>query len=199
MMHPRRMRNPWAQWNGLFNEDEVKSIIEIGESLEKQEGKTGDLEGEVSEMRKSIVSWIYRNDKTSWIFDRIDGAIFNLNSSFFGLNIEKVDSLQYTIYESNEETPESFYDWHWDMRTGENLEIPAVDQQRKVSASILLSNPDDYEGGDLELSTCGRLSVVERQLGHLTAFPSFVTHRVSPVTKGKRISLVAWYEGPDWA
>ena len=64
--------------------------------------------------------------------------------------------------------------------------------------SIQLSDSDDYEGGDLELMFREEPVKLDRTRGTLVAFPSFMLHRVTPVTRGTRWSLVAWITGPRW-
>jgi PKHD-type hydroxylase len=67
--------------------------------------------------------------------------------------------------------------------------------QRKLSLTLQLSPPEAYEGGGLEFFGAGELSVSRLQ-GTLIAFPSFLHHRVTPITRGKRESLVMWWHGP---
>ncbi len=84
------------------------------------------------------------------------------------------------------------YDWHLDIGNFET-------SLRKITASIQLSNQDDYEGGNLELSmtenTGKGTAVGSREQGTLVLFPSFVGHRVLPVTKGVRYSLIGFMLG----
>jgi PKHD-type hydroxylase len=70
---------------------------------------------------------------------------------------------------------------------------------RKLSFSIQLSNPNDYEGSELQINTGGPIyNTVPKEQGTLVAFPSFIMHKVTPLTRGKRYSLVAWIHGPNW-
>jgi predicted 2-oxoglutarate/Fe(II)-dependent dioxygenase YbiX len=83
-----------------------------------------------------------------------------------------------------------FYNWHTDFAGLRPL--------RKISVSIQLSRADDYEGGDLELMYGIHPQKIERTRGTFIAFPSFMLHRVTPVTRGTRWSLVAWILGARW-
>jgi PKHD-type hydroxylase len=101
-----------------------------------------------------------------------------------------VDSLQYTVYDSADE---QHYDWHQDIGPDHN--------HRKISFVLLLSDPAAYEGGNFEIGQAGggpRSHTVGplKTKGSALAFPSFLSHRVSPVTKGVRRSLVGWIAGP---
>ena len=69
---------------------------------------------------------------------------------------------------------------------------------RKISISIQLSRPEDYDGGDLELMYGTEPQKLDRTRGAFIAFPSFMLHRVTPVTRGTRWSLVAWILGTRW-
>ena len=79
---------------------------------------------------------------------------------------------------------------HMDSTFGYNLKT----EDRKISFSIQLSDPDDYEGGELLLNH-GNDCVVSKTKGSMTLFPSFTVHEVKPVTKGIRYSLVGWVVG----
>ena len=82
------------------------------------------------------------------------------------------------------------YDWHIDCDSSTSF--------RKISMSIQLSDPNDYEGGELQLFTKKTITTLPKDKGTIIFFPSFLLHRVTPVTKGKRISLVAWITGPQF-
>jgi PKHD-type hydroxylase len=71
--------------------------------------------------------------------------------------------------------------------------------QRKLSISIQLSDSNDYEGGNLEFKDVSiENEEMMRQKGTVIVFPSYLVHRVTPVTKGERKALVSWIEGPSW-
>jgi PKHD-type hydroxylase len=66
---------------------------------------------------------------------------------------------------------------------------------RKLSLTIQLSSPEDYEGGELALKFGAKANLMPKDLGKMVVFPSYVLHEVRPVTKGTRYSLVAWVTG----
>jgi PKHD-type hydroxylase len=80
--------------------------------------------------------------------------------------------------------------WHTDFA--------GIRPLRKLSISIQLSAPEDYEGGDLELLYGHQPEPMARARGAFIVFPSFMLHRVTPVTRGTRWSLVAWILGTRW-
>jgi PKHD-type hydroxylase len=69
---------------------------------------------------------------------------------------------------------------------------------RKISISIPLNDASEYEGGVLELNQGSTIVRMNQKAGLPVIFPSWLTHRVSPVTRGRRYSLVAWVRGPNW-
>lgn len=77
------------------------------------------------------------------------------------------------------------YDWHLDIG-------PGAAALRKLSLSVQLTDPGEYEGGELEIRGAG---MALRERGTAIIFPSFLLHRVTPVTRGIRRSLVAWAIG----
>ena len=101
-----------------------------------------------------------------------------------------------------------YYGWHTDSSGWYYEKEKQNGLIRKLSVTVSLSDPEDYEGGLLEFDTRiqdepnGKSNIVPcKQIlpkGSICVFPSFTHHRVSPVTKGKRLSLVQWNLGPEW-
>ena len=111
------------------------------------------------------------------------------NDKFFQFDLwGMTEGLQFTEYSA----PDGQYDYHTDSMYNSNI--------RKLSASIQLSNPNDYEGGDLRLYNQNETIDADaiRQQGTVVMFPSFIEHQAEKVTKGKRYSLAAWWDGPCW-
>ena len=107
-------------------------------------------------------------------------ALLRANRVQFHFDLDECERLQLATYDLGAE-----YNWHLDIGPGEA-------GRRKLSASVQLSNPSDYDGGDLEIWGA---SGGERGWGALIVFPSYMLHRVSPITRGVRHSLVAWARG----
>ena len=104
-------------------------------------------------------------------------------------NIVAVEDCQITRY-----TKDGFYGWHVDG-TGSHTELDGEGNTRKLSMSVILNS--DYEGGDFEMR--GLENKVPRlEKGSIIVFPSFIEHRVTPVTEGIRYSLVSWFVGPPY-
>jgi PKHD-type hydroxylase len=183
-LYPDNVEN-WAWKKQIFTEEELNTIIEIGESSLLSKATTF---GEQSDKnRNSYVSFLYPNDFTKFIYERVTSAINEINDMFFRFDLSSMnEGLQYTSYSA----PTEHYDWHIDRGY--------LIQPRKLSMSLLLSDPSEYRGGDLELMF-GRVAVkVPREKGIAVFFPSYVLHRVRKVTSGTRRSLVVWVAGPPF-
>lgn len=178
----------------VFNEDEIANIVRYGEQvLRLESGTVMHLSSCDKSVRNSQVSWIPFNQETQWIYDRIAHIARELNGQFFQFDLYGfVEPIQYTVYEGSEDTADQgHYVWHVDK--GNIHSSP-----RKLSMVIQLSDPSEYDGGNLEIAVSNNPEVLKKQQGMLYAFPSYTLHRVTPVTKGVRRTLVVWIAGPKF-
>jgi PKHD-type hydroxylase len=163
-------------------------IIKIGESLYQIPATTvGDDGLVVSNYRKSEISWIDNNPETEWIFRKISEYAIIANKEMWNFDIwDYQDQLQYTKYYGDG----GHYDWHADLGPGIS--------NRKLSCVLQLSTPEEYEGGTLQMNPGGNIIEVPKGLGTLCFFPSFLLHRVTPLSSGVRKSLVTWLCGSNF-
>ena len=171
-----------------FTPEEIIKIREIGDSYPKQKGTVvSDEHNEgVSDYRISDISWLDDNPQTSWIYQKIADYAKIANKEMWNFDIwDFHDSLQYTTYYGDG----GHYDWHADLGPGIS--------NRKLSVVLQLSDPKDYVGGELQMNTGGGITSVAKEYGSLCFFPSFVLHRVTPLTSGTRTSLVTWLCGAN--
>ena len=142
-----------------------------------------------------MIKWIPTHNSTwNWLYERMMKLSVEANAELWKFDLRTaLESIQYTEYYASEN---GHYDWHQDIGPGE---LPS---KRKVSITIQLSESGDYEGGDLMICTgsngSGKLDnneICPRGKGVGVLFPSYMMHRVSPVTKGTRKSLVLWVGG----
>ena len=177
--------------------EECSAVIAIGSSQDLALGTVGDRAYDKSQFavhkktRDSKVGWIKKTDTpdTHWLFNKINSSVCAMNDAWHGIRYfyNGCDAFQYTVYE-----PGQYYHGHIDT-----VLAPDSTPVRKVSCSILLSDPKEFEGGELVVSE-GRLASEQLNQGQISVFPSIAYHQVTPVTKGIRISLVGWYLGPPW-
>jgi PKHD-type hydroxylase len=169
-----------------FTEDQLAEIRRYGDASLEKAGVAGGVRETVAneELRQSTIAWIAGKPETWWIYDRISQIARASNGQYFEFDLWGiVDDIQYTVYDGGD----SHYDWHIDKGS---LVAP-----RKLSLVVQLSEPDEYQGGDLQLMFAEKPFTCERRKGMIYVFPSWILHRVTPVTAGIRRSLVAWIVG----
>ena len=173
----------------IFTPEQCKMIIEAGRAEPKQDAYVGNEKGTKgghvdTNTRTSHISWIPFSKMTDMYKD-IDKIMQATNRNHFGFDGMTINEMaQYTEY------PEGgFYEWHVDNDVNMQYEPPV----RKISMTLLLSPESEFEGGDLELMAEGKVAKIKQ--GHAVFFASFIRHRVKPVTRGRRQSLVMWFGG----
>lgn len=164
---------------GVFTAEECARIVELGLARPMYRGSTVQPR---EDYRRTSVTWLDRGDDIGWLFDKIDDLVVRINNWYRFDIIPRANNLQFGEYEADDAIG-----WHIDCG-GED------GPPRKISMSIQLTHPSQYEGGGLEFVTVGELPMSRIQ-GTVIAFPSFLCHRVAPVTRGKRHSLVVWIAG----
>lgn len=168
----------------FLSDEECKSLIEIGLSKKTKKGST--FNGENDPVRDSNVSWLIGCD-ADWLFRRITDATLQVNKTQFHFDLIGLgEGLQFTQYKA----PGGKYGAHTDSGPGMMV--------RKLSFVIQLSNPTDYEGGNLKLYLSDDPLIIPKRKGSICFFPSYVLHEVTKVTKGERFSLVGWITGPQF-
>ena len=177
---------PFATAAGFLSDAEIDRLIAEHLPL-LSEGRLG-FGGRNADVRRSQVVFLGMEQRYRWLYERIWAAAQECNRLFFCVDIAGVEgNVQLARYDGGNR---GFYDWHTDFA--------GIAPRRKISISIQLSRPEDYDGGDLELLYGNEPRRLDRTRGTLLAFPSFMLHRVTPVTRGARWSLVAWILGTRW-
>lgn len=170
--------------DALFSVSECRGLIDRATNMTARRATLDTSAVSSLKVRDSQVCFLEAEAENEWLYVRLESAIARLNQ-LFQLRLEGFgERLQVARYGIG-----GHYDWHIDIGTG-------LLSQRKLSLSVQLSADTDYEGGDLEflVPTAGG----QRLQGTLIAFPSFAPHRVTPVTRGERWSLVSWISGPPF-
>jgi PKHD-type hydroxylase len=174
-------------WNTkVFTYDEIETIKVIGRRLGINRAQTGAGE-KCLDHRRSFTSWIPSNVHTAWIYERLTSAVLQNNEKYFNFDLSMIENLQFTYYNSEEN---GCYKAHVDPNC---WKLP---HNRKLSVVIQLSNPEEYEGGELLIYNSYEPTVIHKEMGMMVMFPSYTLHEVTPVTKGERYSLVGWVHGP---
>lgn len=181
----------FATWENGFSDEQIKNIIDVCENYTKVEAGVSNENSINETIRKTKIAWVDYNDETAFMYNTFGYIARQLNGQFFNFDIWGFqEDFQYTVYGEEE----SHYTWHMDRGMSRNT----GSAPRKLSLVLQLSDPDEYEGGDLQLFTQVEPITVEKKKGLVVAFPSFIMHRVTPVTKGTRRTLVVWLTGPSF-
>lgn len=187
----------WVYWDDWFTNDELREVTEYSQHYKEPEKATifGDVP--VEEYRVSKTSFIEPREDNNWFFQKLNAAITTINDRWYGFELNGYPSFQYTEYHAEEK---GRYDWHMDMHHGflNNFTEDLV-QPRKLSLSLMLNT--DYEGGEFQINSVGenKPEICEKKVGRIIAFPSYIMHRVTPVTSGMRRSIVVWVTGPKFS
>ena len=182
----------WKSWiiettNPLFTPQQCRKSIDCGRRQPPQQAQIGMNKpggGIDTNKRTTTISWIPFNEMPE-MYDDLNRFIQRANLNHFGFDdIRITENAQFTEYPVG-----GFYDWHMDCDVNMEHEPPV----RKISMTLLLNDPSEFEGGDLELMSPGKFKKLEQ--GHAITFASFLNHRVNPVIRGVRQSLVVWFGG----
>jgi len=176
---------PYAKWVDAFTENELLYLQDKAKNAEQNSAIFGNRQD--SNVRRSKVTWLYNTPENKFVFQKLAHVASKLNSEFYGFDLTGFgEPLQLTNYDQLEK---GMYGWHADM--GANI-------SRKLSLVVQLTDPSEYEGGNLQLFSDKEPLNIEKRRGLICAFPSFTMHQVTEVTKGTRQSLVVWLSGPPF-
>jgi PKHD-type hydroxylase len=184
--------HPFVTYREAFNQDEIDKLINILDSLKTHKGTVGGASknDDISNIRKSNIAWLSLDNETEWIYNRLALVARLLNGEFYKFDLYGFfENMQYTLYNGDEH---EHYTWHQDTLHGTSS------PPRKLSMVLQLSGENEYEGGNLEIMNSSNPLVVDKQKGLIAAFPSYMVHRVTPVTSGIRKTLVVWVCGPSF-
>ena len=195
------LKNKWWAFPSELSNKFCEDVIKLGNSLRQDKGLVG-----MNDSGKSKKNYDIRNSDVCffndlWVFRIIQNYV-NIANKSAGWNFDwdYCEDFQFTKYKKNQH-----YGWHCDSA---GVYINEVNKNyngktRKLSVIVSLSDPKDYKGGRLEFQfreghkDFTKKIVCEDILpkGSILVFPSFIYHRVTPVTQGTRYSLVNWILG----
>lgn len=184
--HKNEGLHPWVYWENYFSDLELDWLQDLAIK--------GDIEAKVSnglirpETRRTRLNWLMFDQENDWLYKKLSSLISHVNASYFNYDLSGIaENAQLANYTAEDN---GTYDWHIDRGAG---------IVRKLSFCMQLSHPTDYEGGDLELMPFNNIPIkITKKRGYIVIFPSWTLHRVSPVTRGSRQSLVQWVNGPEF-
>jgi PKHD-type hydroxylase len=187
--------SPYYIGNLNLPPDVLRSLVQQCKSLEDDLNTA--LIGDETLDKKLMVNSKVRDCQVRWLSQDmwISGVMASLmseaNSTFYEYDLTSwSDPIQYTVYTGKG----SQYSWHYDTvkdPTGNKL-------CRKLSISVFLSDPSEYEGGEFQIHNLRETTTLKPEAGTFVIFPSSMPHRVRPLKSGVRRSLVGWRQGPFW-
>jgi PKHD-type hydroxylase len=188
--------NEYAYYDDIFTKDELKKIIKLHSEMSLSDGSVGGTKTDTN-IRVSKITHQTPDQNNQWIFDKLNSLIMQANWEFFGYDLTGYDLYQYAEYDAKDS---GHYDYHTDIiYGGKNLNSNVqLIETRKLSMTLLLNDPEvEFEGGEFYIIN-DQQRKIEFIEGRAILFPSYVLHRVAPVTKGIRKSLVVWVKGPKF-
>lgn len=182
------IKNHFYQFNSYFSEKFCNEVISYMNEKKLNKGKIGNDDLDIKTRNSDII--FFNED---WLNKEIQPLIKIANMESWDFQIDSYEAVQFTKY-----GPDQHYTWHTDCFAIENLKTKI----RKISVIIALNDGKNYSGGDVLLQNMDVFNDekifncdVLKNVGSVIVFPSFVLHRVMPITSGVRYSLVNWFKG----
>ena len=177
----------FVYYEDLFLPHEINQILGLWQENDTFQAELSGGEVHKDDLRKSSVMGIDNEPQNSWLYQKLASIAVSANNEKYWFDLLGFhEELQLARYVEGD-----FFEWHLDFGPGEP-------SSRKLSMSIQLSDPDEYEGGDLQFMVNQNIITAPRKKGTIIVFPSFIIHRVTPITKGTRQSIVGWVTGPPF-
>jgi len=171
----------------IFTEEDINKILRDAKELSLMNAEVSNSGGN-DNIRKSKVCFLPQNEKFEWIYKELRDVVVQINDQVWNIDIDSMgEKIQYAEYDVNDH-----FSWHSDVGSTD------IETRRKISVTVQLSGPEEYEGGDLQFWIGPYPHTVNKKKGTIIVFPSVIPHRVTQITKGKRKSLVIWITGPKW-
>ena len=173
---------------GALTPEECRRIVELNANCPEHKRSQLYLKSSERQVRDSHIFWLRSDTKIEWLYERFHYLVRELNSNYFEYELDGKDkTFQLTRYDVGD-----YYSWHVDLGAGPT-------SRRKLSMTIQLSDPGDYDGSELQFFFSEQnIPVAHKEQGSMTVFPSWMTHQVAPTKSGTRWSLVGWFEGPPF-
>ena len=176
---------------GAFTGQECEKVISLSKQIKPSKAI---VDGRMKHEIRKVNAWgISYSESTRWLWEKLVNSVKYANSKWWNYDIYGIiDYPQLLCYEAsnNKDSIQDHYNKHID--NGE------IYYYRKISISVQLSDPQDYEGSELKLYTQREAEKLPKARGTIILFPSFVLHEVTPIIQGKRWALVCWVCGPQF-
>ena len=187
-------KDTFAYWENFLSADDISYLLNLNNWSNTSQAEIGGAKSDNNinnKIRSTDVSWLYPTNENVHIWEKISEVVSRVNDQFFKFNLTGFyEPMQLGLYSADKN---GHYDWHVDVSMSDQ------NTPRKLSMVLLLSDPSEFEGGELQLKLENDRPIpVELKKGRAWFFPSYALHKVTPVTKGIRKSLVLWVGGPEF-
>ena len=175
-----RVLSKFAVVSDFLNQEEINAILDLEKKLMFRKDQQNSK-------NKADIATLPPNQDTQWLFDKFSSLIGRINIDFFMYDIDGFDSFMFTKLKKGQECG-----WHYDV------DFAFLNWERKISASIMLTDPEEYLGGEVEVMATGdpdEVVPVKPQIGHVIFHAPWMPSRITPVTSGTRKSLNVWVMG----
>lgn len=189
------MRGEWCYFRERFSPEWCQGVIDVVNTRSPRDASIG-VDGVTKDdnMRRSKIWFVNKGDsKLGFLFDELWKMAIWANDEWFKIHILKLDYIQIAEYD---ESVQGEYKQHHDIFYMNN----DPEYHRKLSCVIQLTDPSEYDGGDLTFYHLAQYpdAAEMRTRGTAIFFPSYNLHAALPVTRGRRYSIAAWFDGPKW-
>ena len=191
------LSNYFWSFSGVLTPKFCDDVIKYALSKEEVMARTGGYGDK--KLNKEEVKNLYKKRRSDlvwlsepWIYKELHPYVHMANKNAgWNFQLGLPDETQFTIYNKNQ-----FYDWHSDSFP-EPFKNGSI---RKISSTLLLNDPLEFKGGEFWFSIEEDRKICEElnSKGSLVVFPSFIRHKIAPITKGTRYSMVTWNNGDPW-
>lgn len=165
--------------DAMFEKNKGKEFkAYVGSTNKKYDGAT----------RETDISFEYFNPDSEWMYHKIVKIVKTLNTQYYNFDIRSAEPTQFGTYKASNG---GHFDWHMDAQTD-----IVTNNMRKLSIILFMSDPTTYEGGKFQIFVGSKEVDIDTRRGMLLMFPSYLVHRVTPITKGIRRTVVTWCSGP---
>ena len=179
------MREMYQVWPASLTPGQVEQIIDIARHQPAQEATVFSSAESMQAIRSCTLRWL----DDEWLRALLWQYVEQANTRSFGVAVERRCEIQLVEYVASQNAG---YDWHHDVQWNGQSGL-----DRKLSVTVQLSESDEYEGGDFEFEEL-KTNTDFRSKGTVLVFPSYLRHKIHPITSGTRRALVAWFFGPRW-
>lgn len=174
---------------GVFSDQELDRLEQYCDRLSLEKGGLGQLPrgGSDAAIRVTDTAAIQGKEEVMWFFERLAAIVRTLNDRSFHFDLRGFfEAPQFLVYRDREG---GHYDWHIDL----GREAPRI-----LSLTIQLTDAARYEGCELQFNIGRQTISTPKGRGTVVGFPSYMVHRVTPITSGVRKAIVAWITGPEF-